>query len=127
MLKKELIRHHFWHTPIDIRAVNHARRKGRLGIRSAAESRLHRSIGSARPHRDGYQTPKNGNTIYYAQHATATCCRKCLEYWHGIPQGRPLTDDEVSYLTELICLYIDDRLPQLTEKGERIAYLRKGA
>src|SRR5436853_4729172 len=27
-LKNELIRHHFWHIEIDIKAVNHAKRKG---------------------------------------------------------------------------------------------------
>ncbi len=36
---------------------------------------------------DGRQTPREGNTIFYAQHATASCCRTCIEYWHGIPKN----------------------------------------
>lgn len=44
-LQHELIRHHFWHTEIDQRAVNHARRKGRLGMRKAALHRVDNSVG----------------------------------------------------------------------------------
>ena len=95
-LKTELIRHLFWHQEIDETAVNHARRKGRVGMRDAAEKILQRAIGPAAPYRDGAQTPKEGNAVYYAQHATATCCRKCLEEWHGIPRGHDLTEEELA-------------------------------
>src|SRR3954447_13821912 len=124
MLKHELIRHHFWHKEIDEKAVTHARKKGKVGIRAAIQSRLRSSL---RPNNswDGRQTPKSGNSIYYAQHATASCCRKCLEEWHAIPKDRPLTEDEIKYLTDLCMLYIDQRLPQLTERGERIPRGRK--
>jgi hypothetical protein len=36
--------------------------------------------------------------IFIAQHATATCCRGCLENWHGIPKGRALGADEKAYI-----------------------------
>lgn len=39
-LKYELIRHHFWHLDIDIKAVNYARRKGKVGMRGASENRI---------------------------------------------------------------------------------------
>jgi len=61
----------------------------------------------------------------YAQHATATCCRTCLEYWHGIPKGRALSAEELNYLAELVCRYIEDRIPELTEEGESIPPLKK--
>lgn len=35
MLKYELIRHHFWHLELDQKAINHARRKGKVGMRVA--------------------------------------------------------------------------------------------
>jgi len=119
-LKYELIRHHFWHVEIDLKALNHARRKGMVGMRAAAEKKIRGSVGQANPFHDGWQTPKSGNVVFYGQHATASCCRKCIEEWHGIPQGRALTDAEVTYLTDLVMLYIKDRLPSLSENGEKV-------
>ena len=91
---------------------------------------LETAIGPAQPFNDGHQTPMpapdDAPTMYpYAQHATATCCRTCLEYWHGIPRGRALSDDELDYCAELACRYIEDRLPELTDKGENIPPLRR--
>jgi hypothetical protein len=123
-LRTELIRHHFWHVDIDQRALNHARRKGRLALRSATDARIRKSVGPANPSFDGRQTPREGNVIHYAQHATASCCRKCIEEWHGIPIGRALTDSEVAYLVELATLYIEERLSQLTDDGERVPPIR---
>src|SRR5262245_12034807 len=74
-LRYELIRHHFWHIDIDEKAVLHARRKGKAGMRLAAEKRIRASVGAAEPSYDGRQTPMQGNAIYYAQHAVAACCR----------------------------------------------------
>jgi hypothetical protein len=124
MLEYELIRHHFWHAEIDARAVNHARRKGRAGIRTATEKRIRKSVG-VRSSFDGRQTPKAGNVIYYAQHATASCCRKCIEEWHDIPQEQPLKELEIKYLSDLCILYIENRLPHLTEAGEKVPAIRK--
>ena len=93
-LKKEMIRHVFWHAEIDEKAVNHARRKGRRGIRAAAEHRLRKVVAPAEPAYDGRQTPKSGNVIYYAQHATASCCRTCVEQWYGLGS---LQETEKSY------------------------------
>jgi hypothetical protein len=120
-LKYELVRHYFWHVEIDLRAVNHARRKGKIGLQAAAEQRIRKAVGPAEPPFDGRQTPRegSGNVISYAQHATASCCRKCIAEWHGIPRGRELTEDEIAYLTTLAVLYIDERLPFLTQDGEK--------
>jgi hypothetical protein len=119
-LKYELIRHHFWHIEIDQKAVNHARRKGKIGMRLAAETRIRKSVGDAHPTFDGRQTPKSGNALFYAQHATASCCRKCIEEWHGIEMGRELSLEEIAYLTELVVLFIEERLPSLTDEGEKV-------
>ncbi len=119
MLKLEMVRHHFWHKEIDEKAVGHARRKGRAGIRVAIGNRLRKSLRVGNPW-DGRQTPKQDNSIFYAQHATATCCRRCLEEWHAIPPGRELSDEEIAYLTDLCAMFIDERLPRLTEDGEKI-------
>ena len=65
-LRRELVRHHFWHITIDQKAINHARRKGRKRLLEAAEGRIRQSVGPAAPFHDGYQTPweGSGNAIY---------------------------------------------------------------
>ena len=119
-LKHELIRHHFFHKAIDDTAITHARRKGRIDLYLAVRSRVEKCLAPAEPPRDGRQTPLEGNAIYYAQHATACCCRKCLEYWHAIPQGRSLTAKEIEYCVALIDLYLKERLPNLKDEPEKV-------
>jgi hypothetical protein len=119
-LKREYIRHALWHKPIDLKAELHARRKGVLLLRESAYKRIRSSVGRATPFRDGQQTPMEGNILYYAQHATASCCRTCMEYWHAIPKGRQLTDDEINYFTDLAMLYVADRMPELPDSPEKI-------
>lgn len=119
-LSKEWIRHHFWHEPFDQKALEHARRKGRVQLREAALNRITRSVGPAEPTFDGRQTPYTGNVLYYAQHSVAACCRKCIEYWHGIQYARPLTNDEIAYLSDLVMRYIDSRLPDLADEPEML-------
>ena len=123
-LQKEWIRHHFWHEPIDQHAVNHALRKGRTGMREAAVQRIAKSVG-VKSARDGRQTPWQGNVLYYAQHATACCCRRCIEYWHGVPQDRPLAEEEVRYFAELCFRYVEQRLPTLPEFGQHVPRISK--
>ncbi|MFC1611497.1 DUF4186 family protein [Myxococcota bacterium] len=124
-LKNEYIRHHFWHIEIDRKAVNHARRKGVNGMSEAAGKRIAKYLAPAQPYRDGQQTPFHGNVLYYAQHATATCCRKCLEEWHDIPQGRQMTDREQHYCTDLLRLYVAERMPDLMPDGEKVPPIRQ--
>lgn len=119
-LQTELIRHEYWHREIDEVAVTHARRKGKVKLRNAVDSRIRKALAPAQLWRDGAQTPLEGNIIYYAQHATATCCRKCAEEWHGIERGRQMTEEEITYCNELVWRYIEKRLPTLTEAGEYI-------
>jgi hypothetical protein len=125
-LKKEWIRHKYWHhEDIKIRAVNRARRKGFSGTEVAAERILRQIVGPAFPYRDGNRVPYESNDIvHYAQHATATCCRKCVEYWHGIPAGQEMTTGEIAYLAKLVMTYVRYKLPNLTETGEHVPPLR---
>ena len=55
---------------------------------------------------DGKQTPMRGHPVFIAQHATATCCRGCLAKWHKIPEGSPLTKNEVDYIVLVIMTWI---------------------
>ena len=55
---------------------------------------------------DGKQTPMRGHPVFIAQHATATCCRGCIQKWYHIPKDRKLTNDEIDYFVNLIMSYI---------------------
>lgn len=55
---------------------------------------------------DGKQTPMRGHPVFIAQHATATCCRGCIEKWHKIPKGKELSREEQEYLVNIIMEWI---------------------
>jgi hypothetical protein len=61
------------------------------------------------PAKDGRQTPYRGHPVFVAQHATATCCRGCLEKWHHIPKGRPLTQDEQAHVVLAIARWLREQ------------------
>lgn len=65
-------------------------------------------LAPAAPKNDGRQTPMRGHPVFVAQHATATCCRGCLRKWHGIPAGRPLSDDEIRYTVAVIIAWLGE-------------------
>jgi|SRR5581483_1346467 len=123
-LQFELIRHRFWHISLSQYAINYARRKGRVLLRPAVERQIRQLVGSAKHPREGFQTPRetspHANAIHYAQHATASCCRRCVAEWHGIPEGQPLSGDEIEYLVELAMLYLKGRIPDLAEEPETV-------
>lgn len=81
--------------------------RGMEAIREHARELLAARVAPAAPHKDGKQTPYRGHPVFVAQHATATCCRSCLERWHGIAKGQDLTADELSYAVEVICRWIE--------------------
>jgi len=56
---------------------------------------------------DGKQTPMKGHPVFIAQHATATCCRGCIEKWHKISKNKELDDQEIEYLVGLIMFWIN--------------------
>lgn len=112
-LQRELIRHVFFNAPFDKKSKAQAVKLGRQNLRAKVRPHLEKKVGQAEIYRDGMQTPKGGGAIHFAQHATATCCRKCIEYWHGIPRGRELTSTELDYCAGLVLAYLDLRLPQL--------------
>ena len=53
------------------------------------------------------QTPMSGHPVFIAQHATATCCRGCIEKWHNIKKDKELSEDEKEYLVNVIIKWIE--------------------
>jgi hypothetical protein len=81
--QSELIRAHYWHVQIDQWAYNQARRLGLREVRGRVEA----AVTTAMTRNDmwaGRGAAYSQNIVAYAQHATATCCRRCAAYWHGL-------------------------------------------
>ena len=55
---------------------------------------------------DGKQTPTRGHPVFIAQHATACCCRGCLNKWHKIPKNIELSEEQKNYIVEVIMSWI---------------------
>jgi predicted Fe-S protein YdhL (DUF1289 family) len=67
-------------------------------------------LAPAFPRDDGKQTPWRNHPIFVAQHATATCCRGCLEKLHEIAKGHALTDAESAYVLRVIERWIAEQV-----------------
>ena len=59
---------------------------------------------------DGKQTPMHGHPVFIAQHATATCCRGCIEKWYKIPKTKELTTQQQEYLVSVIMEWIKKQI-----------------
>ena len=81
--------------------------KGIDTIRQHALDFINTRIAPESPKNDGKQTPMKGHPVFLAQHATATCCRGCIQKWHGIEKGRKLTGEEIGFLVDLIMGWIE--------------------
>ena len=76
--------------------------KGFDTIREHAGDFIAKRLAPASPTNDGKQTPWRGHPVFVAQHATATCCRGCIQKWHGIERGCELSPQEQKYLVDVI-------------------------
>ncbi len=76
-------------------------------VREHAFDFINKRLAPAFIENDGRQTPMRGHPVFIAQHATATCCRGCLEKWHKIPKGRNLSEREKEYIVEVIMAWIE--------------------
>ena len=66
-------------------------------------------LAPANPPNDGKQTPMKNHPVFIAQHATATCCRKCLQKWHEIPgENHQLTASEQTYILSVLERWIKE-------------------
>lgn len=88
----------------------YVRNKGLDTIQSHAHDFITSRLAPQNPTNDGKQTPMRGHPVFIAQHATATCCRTCLNKWHKIPQNRPLTPQEIDFVVDLIMFWIEDQM-----------------
>jgi hypothetical protein len=84
------------------RERDYLNQKGLAVVLDHAADFISKRLAPASPANDGKQTPWHNHPAFVAQHATATCCRGCLEKWHAIPKGRALTEAEQRYVVAVI-------------------------
>jgi hypothetical protein len=89
---------------------NYIATKGLETIRDHAYQFINTRIAPAFPKNDGKQTPMRGHLVFIAQHATASCCRNCIQKWHGFEKGRALKKSEIDYFVALIMGWIERQL-----------------
>jgi hypothetical protein len=87
--------------------LEYYRKKGLPVVLEHAADFIEKRLASASPVNDGKQTPMRHHPVFIAQHATATCCRGCLQKWHGIAKGRALTTAEKEYIVEVIKKWLE--------------------
>ena len=75
---------------LGVNELNYIREKGLDKIKIHAEDFIRDRVAPAEP----------------AQHATATCCRGCIEKWYKFSQHRQLTQTEQKYLVSVIMKWI---------------------
>lgn len=85
--------------------------KGWPVVLAHAHDFIARRLAPAEPPGDGRQTPFRGHPVFVAQHATATCCRGCLEKWHAIPKGCPLDARQQAYVAAVIETWLRRHAP----------------
>ena len=80
--------------------------KGLETIRRHAEEFVRTRLAPAYPLNDGRQTPMRGHPVFVAQHATATCCRGCLEKWWRVPKGVVIPPERQARLVDFLMSWI---------------------
>jgi len=113
-LNYEMIRNYYWGNTIETLVAEGAVATGLKELRSRARKRLEKVIGPPiqKTYHGGY-TPWGGSIVNYAQHGTATCCRRCLEEWHGVHRDTNLSGHHLDYFTELVLEYVGRRVPSV--------------
>ena len=80
--------------------------KGMEVMRRHAADFVRQKLAPAEPANDGRQPPMHGHPVFKAMHATACCCRGCLNKWYKVPLHRELTDSEQQRIVNLLMAWI---------------------
>jgi hypothetical protein len=89
--------------------IDYINNKGMETIESHTEDFIEKNLSKLLPN-DGKQTPMRGHPTFIAQHATATCCRGCIEKWYKIPKDKELNTKEKKFIKALIIEWITPEL-----------------
>ena len=95
------------HIEIPIDLQDRALRRGLEVLHARTDNAVRKTLAKPRSMNawDGRSVPfpwsKSVQLHHYAQHATATCCRVCAAYWHGIGKEEQISEAQFVYLSSL--------------------------
>ena len=90
--------------------IDYIHEKGLDTIRKHAEDFITKREAPAYIPNDGKQTPMRGHPVFIAQHATACCCRGCLNKWYRIPKNVELTPVQQEKIVNLLMAWIEKQM-----------------
>ena len=102
-LKKSKFRSSFY---LKNKDKEYIREKGIETIEKHTRDFIEKRLAPKEIKNDGKQTPMRGHPVFIAQHATACCCRSCINKWHKIPKNIELSEEQKSYVVEVIMSWI---------------------
>ena len=80
--------------------------KGLELVESHCNDFIDKNLKNYNKEKDGKQTPTKNHHVFVAQHATATCCRGCIEKWYHIPKEKVLQENEIKCIKAMIMEWI---------------------
>ena len=105
-LRKSKFRGSFYLTRKDKESSD---KKGMETIERHAEDFVRKNLAPAHIPNDGKQTPMHGHPVFKAQHATACCCRGCLNKWYKVPLKTELTEVQQKKIVNLLMAWIREQ------------------
>ena len=90
--------------------------KGLDAIRRHAADFIRTRLAPAQPSNDGRQTPMRGHPVFKAQHATATCCRGCLEKWWKVQRGTDIPPARQARIVDFLMAWINREIKKNEKK-----------
>ncbi len=129
-LRTEYIRAQFWSIEPNQWAKNYGIRKGRIALLDGTAVFVRKRVGPPKDAFDGrrvpwpHKTPEKMNPYFNAQHATATCCRTCIETWYGIAPEQSLSNQAITFFAALINQFVIERFPELPDYPQSVPQIR---
>ena len=84
--------------------------KGMPLIKEHAYDFVRKKLAPADPVNDGKQTPMHGHPVFKAMHATACCCRGCLNKWYKVPLHKELSGEQQEKIVNLLMAWIEKQI-----------------
>lgn len=117
-LQREWIRHLYWTCVVDPETQRMVRMRGCRKLLEMFRAAMTSHLAQREPFRDGWAVAYNGDPIHYIRHATASCCRRCASYWHGIEMAVEMPGDQIDYLVALAERFILERFPDCSAEPD---------
>lgn len=90
----------------------YVKEKGMDVIEQHARDFIRMRLAPAYIQNDGKQTPLKGHPVFKAMHATACCCRGCLNKWYKVQKGVWMTPEQQDKVVQLILAWIEEEMRQ---------------